>query len=85
MKLSERQREVLGLMADGWTACWTGGIGAGAHMQKGKIGYGGESRSLTSQTLHALTSRKLIQRYGSGIGSTHFKISRRGLEVLSAQ
>jgi hypothetical protein len=82
MKLSERQRKALALLDDGWTACWSGGLGAGAFIQKGKIGYGGESRTLHALTLHALTQKKLVQRYGGGIGSTHYKISQAGRDAL---
>lgn len=63
MKLTKTQQGVIYLMQSGWelgTSIAGGGSGR-SWLQKGGVGKGGESRTISSATVHALDRKGLIK------------------------
>lgn len=59
-----------------WEAVHTGGFGAGAFIQEGKIGYGGKSQRIRSDTFHALYKRGVfVQATGGTQWEKHYKLA----------
>lgn len=77
--LTGPQRRVLALLDDGWQACWIReGASTGAFIQRGRIGYGGQSENIRRDTLAVLVDRGLVQRVHATAASTHYGISPAG-------
>jgi hypothetical protein len=60
LKLSDKQKEIISLMKEGWEIGQEYGYSSSAWMQEGKIGYGGKSINLKFNTVDALKDKKLI-------------------------
>jgi hypothetical protein len=73
---------VVQLMRAGWELARTGGWGAGAWLQQGKVGYGGETRRVSSSTFFGLYDRGLLKQVRKTTSSaTVHHLSKRGLEI----
>lgn len=78
-RLTNTQREVLRLMADGWELCHSGGISPTISIQEGGAGKGGRSRSVRSDTWGGLLGRGLLIKAGRGPGlGTVYKLTDTG-------
>lgn len=80
--LTPAMREVVELMRDGWELGRSGGWGAGAWLQKGKIGYGGEMRRVSQATFFGLYDRGLLKQVRKTTSSAIVHhLSKRGLSI----
>jgi hypothetical protein len=83
IKLSDKQKEVIRLMREGWGTAITYGMYAGAWMQKNGIGKGGESKSLRPDTVHRLIDLKLIEDNNESkrYSDKHFSLTELGKTI----
>lgn len=80
--LTPAMKTVIRTMREGWELARSGGWGAGAWMQKGKIGHGGEHRTVNQSTFFGLYDRGLLkQTRKTTSGVTVYSLSERGLAI----
>lgn len=86
MKLSKTQVEALTIMASGFEAGYSWGLGPPrAWLQKGKVSYGGETKKLLLSTFKSLRTKELISEVRrEGFRMVAFKINHAGKEALKA-
>ena len=82
MKLSKSQEEVLRLMSKGWELGRSSSIGDGRQwwMQKGRLGYGGETKSLNARTCWKLYHLGLIEKPNPNLEfpTEHWRLTKEG-------
>lgn len=81
-KLSETQREVLRLMADGWELGSTGGFEPRYWLQKGGLGKGGETKDIRSTTYLSLLGLGLIEQAAHKFPFVYYRLTEKGKSEL---
>ena len=78
MELTKNQQEIIELMGKGWSLALFNSYHAWATLQKGKIGYGRESKKVNLNTLFALKRKGLIEVKEQRImdGKTAYKLGK---------
>jgi hypothetical protein len=61
MKLSKAQKEIVDLMKDGWELGHSRGMHTRTWIQKGGVGRGGDTKSISVSTFHILLDKKLVE------------------------
>ena len=80
-KLSNSQREIIGLMRDGWTLAEDTDKRGKAYIQKGGIGKGGESLDVNSKTVNALYTQKIIRITKQSFPTNEYALTKLGQSI----
>jgi hypothetical protein len=85
-KLSDKQLELLKLINDGWTLAISTSTLVGRpipHLQKGKIGCGGEVKSpIDRRTIYSLSIVRHFIKYNYNFPTAFYTITPEGLKYL---
>ena len=83
-KPTAHQLAVLRKMRDGWELGLDTGMDAYAWLQRNGLGRGGDTQSVSLNTLYALVSRKLLERGGYNYPTQRFILTAKGREAADA-
>lgn len=81
-KISSTQAFVLNLLSNGWELGHSKGFKQNAWVQKGGVGRGGESRSISMATFNCLIEIKAIEITTSGYPTDKYKITESARKVF---
>jgi hypothetical protein len=80
--LTKKQAEVVYLMANGWELGLDIGIIGRYWIQKGGLGYGGESRNVHGNTAYFLNRMKMIESVERHFPTERFRLTELGLQTV---
>jgi hypothetical protein len=84
IKLSDKAKDVIVKMREGWqcaSSIYLTGNGSWFWLQKGGIGYGGESLQINGNTFNSLTSKKLIYFSGRRFPNSYYSLTELGKTI----
>ncbi len=73
-KLTSLQQEIMDLIAQGWELGSSAGLGGRCWIQKGGLSKGGESKNVSSSTVHTLEYLGYIERGESHFPTLHYRL-----------
>ncbi|MFA5306526.1 MAG: hypothetical protein WC365_03690 [Candidatus Babeliales bacterium] len=83
VKLTDKQKEVIKLMANGWELGLDIGLTGRYWMQQGGCGRGGESKNIHANTIYFLNHKKLIKSTKREFPLEHFELTETGKEIAT--
>ena len=81
MKLSKAQKEIVGLMKDGWELGHSQGMHPRAWIQKGGVGRGGDTMKMSMSTFHVLLDKNLVELSLKSFPTSKYNLTELGKSI----